>query len=170
MERVNKKSVSLAVGIFLAVIFAGGTVLILESPWNDVRNEMSRSQGLIADSHKLLIEKQAVEAEWAIKKNYLNEGVSSDEVLNAWLRELLAYAQTQSLQMDKIEPAGLRAGAHGKESMVFLSFQCDIKMLTGFIYHLLETDPMARIETFSVRKEEGSKQLAVELMLGKVIA
>ena len=169
MERLDKKNVTLIAAILLSMICILGASLIWRHFWAETHRAMLRSEVAIKQAKVLLSKKKTMELEWDLKKGYLISGVSPDELLNTWLKELLEYAQTQSLQIDKIEPAGVRSGDQGKESMVFLSFQADINKLAKLLYHLLEADPMAKIESFSIRQEEDSKRLSVELMLGKAI-
>ena len=116
-----------------------------------------------------LANKHFLEAEWESKKNLFISNPDSSEFLNAWLKDFITYAQSHSLKIDKLEPAGVKEGPNGKETSILISFQSDIRKFNEFVYFLLEKDPLSRIQSVFVRQDENSKNLSFEIMLGKAL-
>ena len=166
---MNKKQNTILV-ISVAALLSAFTVGLVFLP--QIRSEeekISRREKVLEEYRGLLARKTGLESEWESKRNnFPNQ--PPQEILNAWLKELLNDAQSQSLVLDKLEPAGIKEGPGGKETAVFVSFQGDIKKFNAFINHLLETDPLARVQSVSVRQEESAKNLSFELMLAKGVS
>lgn len=169
MERLNRQTLTLVTLTAACLVLTASASLLFIPTWKSTAGEAAKARLFIAEAKEILARKQALEAEWAGKKTYWNSNLSAEELRNAWIKELLAYAQTQSFKVDKIEPVGTREGERGKECMVFLTFQANVKGLTAFFHHLIEDDPLARIDSLLLRKEEETGRLSVELMLGKAM-
>lgn len=153
------------IGIMAALALGSiGLVGLIFAPLiHRAEEEIRRHAGTLAEYRELMKRKESFEAEWNVKKNYMSQGIPAEEVLNSWQKALMGYAQAESLTLNKLEPAGMK----DKEASVFLSFQGDMKQLVRFIYHLMDSEPLATIQSFSLRQEEGSKEFSFEMMLGK---
>ncbi len=169
MARLNKKWTTLIYLSAAALIGAYLVNIFFEAPIKRLRADVVQSAKVLEEEKALLAKKFSLQAEWESKKTMLSLGADPDSVLNAWVKDLLASAQTQSLVLEKLEPAGVRTGAEGKTLTVFITFQGNIRQLAGFVYRLAEKDPLSRIESFDIRREEESKNLSFELLLGKVV-
>lgn len=168
MEKMNKGTLTLTAVFLLACLSASVNFSVCLPFWTR-QNQEAASYGMrIESSKELLSRKQILETQWDAKKSLLREG-ASEEMLNGWMKEIFAYAQAHSLKIDKMEPAGTKQTDGKKEPLLFLTFQADIKQWTAFLYYLLESDPMAKIESFSLKQNEDSKHLSIELVLGKVV-
>ena len=168
MEIMNKKTNAIAGLLMTAAISLGLVLLVFAPEMRGAARDFENRQRLLAEYRRLLAGKPALESEWEKKKSVLEPGLGPDEALNAWIKELLDYAQTQGLSMEKLEPAGIKEGAEGKRMAVFMTFRGDIRKFVRFAYYLMETDPLASIESFLVRPDEQDpKNLSFELMLGK---
>ncbi len=169
MAKLNKKWTTLACALSAALLGTFFVGFIFKAPTQRLRAEVTRSSKILQEEKTLLARKPALQSEWDAKKDMLGPGLEPDALQNAWVKELLACAQTQSLVLEKLEPAGVRTGAGGKTLTVFITFQGDIRQLVSFIYRLAEKDPLSRIESFNIRREEDSTSLSFELLLGKMI-
>ncbi len=170
MEMTDKR-ICTAGGTAAFVLITGIIIWSCFAP--SVRTEqeqVKRREQTLAEAEALVSRKAALQTEWETKKEIFMRTGTQEEISNAWLRTLLNYSQSQSLTIEKMEPAGIKNGPRGKETLVFLSFRGNILKLIEFIYHLSQADPLARIESFSVRLEEGETQnLSYELLIGKTL-
>ena len=169
MAKLNKKWATL-VGVSGAALFAAAVVGCIFLPSiKRLCADVTRASKILEEEKALLVKKTSLQSEWEAKKDHLDQGLDPDSVLNAWVKDLLAAAQAESLTLEKLEPAGIRSGPEGKALTVFISFEGDIRQLIRLIYQLVEKDPLARIVSFDVRLDEESKRLSFELLLGKVV-
>lgn len=157
---MDKKQTTMAGITAAALLSAFAAFLIFLPPIRNEEEKIGRHEKVLEEYRQLLARKAQLESEWQSQRNIFT-GQPAQEVLNAWLKDLLNDAQSQSLTLDKLEPAG---------TAVFISFQGDIKKFNAFINHLIEIDPLARIQSVSIRQEEGSKNLSFELMLAKAVS
>lgn len=171
MEKLNKRWITCLCVLGAAALSAGVGASFFIPPIASLQSDIEGQTKILREQQMFLARKPALESEWDAKKNFFNSGLEPDTVLNAWMKDLLTYGQTQGLIMEKLEPAGIKTGAgeEGKNLAVFVSFQSDIRKLIGFIYHLTEADPLARVESFFARQDENAKTLSFELMLGKAV-
>lgn len=159
-------------GIITAAVigFLGGLIV-----WGIFSFQFKEAQEQLVHNAKLslsqeLTDKAALETEWKSKKSFFLSDHDSSELLNAWLKEFINYAQLNSLKIDKLEPAGTKGSADEKEIAVFISFQSDMRKFNEFIYFLSEKDPLAAIQSVFIRRDDNSKNLSFELMLTKALA
>ena len=138
--------------------------LFFQTEFKAAREKIQNRSGILVEYQELLTRKDSLESEWENKKIYF-QSIPPEEALSTWQKELMASAQSLSLVIDKLEPLGLK----GDEISVFLSFKGDMKKMDRFIYHLMESDPLSKVKSFSVRQEEGGKNLLFEVMLAKGI-
>ena len=143
--------------------------LFFIAPIRRLDTDIEKLSKLVQEERVLVAGKPALEAQWQKKKGVLDQGLDAEVVLSAWVKDLLSVAQSQSLALEKLEPAGVKTGVSGKTVSVFISFQGDIRRLVGFIYRLAEEDTLSRIDFFIIRQEEGSKNFFFELTLAKVV-
>ncbi len=169
MAKLDKKWTTLVSVTITAMLSTAMMSLIFAPHFKSLRNDIQKKSTILKEEKRLLTRKPALQAEWNQKKNFFNPGVPAEEVLNVWVKELLASAQSQALALEKLEPAGIKKDAAGKKLTVFLSFQGDIRKLASFVYQLKDKDPLARIESLDIRLEEGSKIMTFELLLGKIV-
>src|SRR3989344_1509566 len=166
MAALTKIQTTFICVLMAALLSVGVVALVVARPSRELRNDVRRLSKALQEERLLLAKKPVLRSEWEAKKSFFHEGLGPDAALNAWVKELLTAAQSQALALEKLEPVG--AGKGGKLA-VLISIKGDIRKLTRFMYQLAEKDPLSRIESFSVRREEGSKALFFELMLGKTI-
>jgi len=169
MARLNKKWKTLLYLSAIAVISVFFISTFFTASIKHIQADIVRSTRVLEEEKALLAKKSSLQAEWEAKKDMLSPGADPDSILNAWTKDLLAFAQAQALVLEKIEPAGVRTGTDGKTVTVFISFQGNIRQLAGLVYRLAEKDPLVRIESFDIRREEESKNLSFELLLGKAV-
>lgn len=157
----------------LALTAAAGLVLGLAvflwfAPLFQCKNAQWREQrSKLAEAESLLSGKKEIESIWDRKRSVLTPSASGEAGLNLWLKELLNYSQAEGLVFDRIEPES--AGSDKAETKVFLHFEGGIRKLIQFLYYLSEKDPLARVESFSVKREEESRNFGYELVLSKAL-
>jgi hypothetical protein len=166
MESLNQTQVTLLGALALAGVSAAAIGASVSPACTKLSADIRKAAQTLAEERALFDKKPVLESEWQKKKDFFYSGLSPDVALNAWVKELLNAAQSQTLTLEKLEPAGLRA--EGKELSVFVSFRSDMRAFLRFAYGLAENDPLSRIQSFSVRRDEGTKIFLFELMLAKV--
>ena len=169
MAKLDKKWITLASVLIIALLSVGIVSFIFMPHIRRLRDDIQRESKILTEEKMLLIRKPILQAEWEEKKSFFGSGIQAEEVLNVWIKDLLASAQSQALTLEKLEPAGIKTSPGGKNLTVFISFQGDIRKFACFIYQLMDKDPLSRIESLDIRLEEGSKTLSFELMLGKIV-
>lgn len=169
MEKLNKNWTTKGVVYIAAAMGAASIWLIFIPSIRSAQDQLERSARVLEGDRALLARKPALESEWESKRIYFQEGQESDEILNNWVKDLLASAQSQALIMEKLEPTGIKTGPEGRRLTVFLSFQGDILKFVRFIYQIIEKDPLSRVESFGMRQEDTAKGLNFELMLAKAV-
>ncbi len=169
MAKLDKRWVT--AGCVLTAVFLSASViwLIFAPHFKVLRSDIGRESKLLEEERALLARKPSLQTEWEEKKNYFGSGLEPEAVLNAWVKDLLASAQTQTLTLEKLEPAGIKTGPDGKHLTVFISFGGDIRKFVRFVYQLMDKDPLSRIESMDIRLEENSRTLTFELLLGKLV-
>lgn len=165
---MNKKWAGILAAIALAVLTVFAVLGVFSPAFKNAQEKIQESYHVLSSPE--ILGKKTLESEWESKKNIFVSGRESSEFLNEWLKEFINYAQSNSLKIEKVEPAGVKEGPAGKETTVFISFQSDMRKFNEFVYFLLEKDPLAKIESVFVRKDEDSKNLSFEIMLGKTVA
>ena len=169
MARLDKKWVTTG-GVLASAILSACLITLISMPsFRSLYQDIGRLEKIRQEERALLAEKNRFQSEWDAKKKFLPSGQAADEVLSAWVKELLTLTQNQALKLEKMEPSGIKTEAGQKIITVFVSFQGDIREFIRFIYRLIEKDPLSRVESFHVRFQEDSKNLVFELMLGKQI-
>ncbi len=169
MAKLSKKSatwIGIGATVFLSAAIAA---LFFIAPIRRLGIDIEKLSKLVQEERVLMSRKPALEAQWQKKIGAPDQGLDAEAVLSAWVKNLLSMAQSQSLALEKLEPAGVKSGPSGKTVSVFISFQGDVRRLVSFIYRLAQEDSLSRVEFFSVRQEEGSKNFFFELTLAKVV-
>lgn len=169
MARLSKEWTTPVVVTTMAVISAVLIGTVFMPAIQKSRREVSQARDILNENRAFLAGKDGMESEWAAKKDYFHPGAEADATLSAWIKELLSFAQTQGLMLEKLEPAGVKSGPDGKSVAVFVFFRGDIRKFVSFIYDLTEKDPLSRVESVVTRWEEDSKSLSFELMLVKAV-
>ncbi len=167
MELTQNHRQALLAALAIGGLTVCGLGTIFGPIWRGADESGERSLQALSETQYFLEQKQKIEENWNLNKRYSNRGVTVDEVVNQWMKELLTYAQSQSIQIDKIEPAGIREKESGQGLLLFVSFQTDIKKLTAFLYFLAESDPLTGIQSLVVRKEDDPRRLLAEIILRK---
>ncbi len=152
-----------AVAICLAIFVLMKALFV--SSVREVREGMERTQNLLAQHQELLSRKKDLESQWESQKQHFVSNLSSEEIQNQWMKDLLSYGQSQALVMDKLEPGGVK----DKDARVFLSFHGEIRKLTAFLYHLSQNDPLSKLESLWIRQEEPN-QFSYEIILSKGVS
>lgn len=170
MEKLNRKKQITLGGVAACALLSGALVWGLFVPAiQRARKSLEKNGRILREYEEFLAQKAGLESQWETQKTFFQSPLRSEEFLNAWIKDLLTYAQSEGLTIEKLEPAGMKEGPEGKEMAVFVSFQGDIARLVQFVYHLVETDPLAGIESFLARQDENGKTLSFEMMLGKKV-
>lgn len=131
----------------------------------EAREGITQTQNLLAGHQELLNRKKDLELQWEAQKQYFVSHLSSEEIQNQWMKDLLSYGQSQALVIDKLEPGGVK----DKDARLFLSFHGEIQKLTAFLYHLGKNEPLSKLESLWIRQEEPN-QFSYEIMLSKGVA
>ena len=169
MAKLDRKWLTFGSVLISALASAGIVALIFMPRIGSLRRDIRNESKILEEEKALIAKKPSLETEWEEKKHFFESGSDAETVLNAWVKDLLVSAQSQTLALEKLEPAGIKTDAGGKKLTVFISFQGDIRKLARFVYQLMDQDPLSRIESIDVKLDEGSKALSFELMLGKIV-
>lgn len=144
-----------------AVLLSGILIWTVFSPaFSNLEKGIRAESGRLDEKRSLLANKKELTEEWAANEKYFQ---AAGETSGQWLKDLLNAAQSESLTVDRIEPA--------KSDEVFMSFQGDILKFTRFMHRLMQDDPLAEVLSFSARQEEGKdKNLSFEILLRRAAA
>lgn len=153
----------MTIGIVSLLAFISYVLIsLLFSGLLKARNEELENRTLeVSEAKNLFSQKEIFQKEWEAMRSKLKvEPISQDQVLNQWVKDLLSYASEEGITFSKLEPQGMR---------LYLEFQGDIRKLNRFIYHLLEKDPLSKIDSFSLKKEDSDKNFSYQLTLAKTL-
>ena len=169
MAKLDKKWTTLVCVMTLVFLSAEIVILIFRPHIKSLEADIRRESKLLEEEQVLLARKPSLEKEWEEKKSFFSSGLEPEAALNIWVKDLLSSAQSQSLALEKLEPAGIKTVPAGKKLTVFISFQGDIRKFVQFVYQLMDKDPLSQIESIDAKLDEGAKDLSFELMLGKIV-
>lgn len=166
---MNKQRTTYLAVTALAIVGYMLTAAFFSSPVRKLESDVRTLSQKLAEDRTTLKQKPALEAEWQGQKSELEPGTEADAMLNAWVKDLLAYAQSQSLVLEKLEPAGVKTDSGFKRATVFVSFHGDIRSLITYVYELMDRDAYSSVDSFGMRREEEAQTYAFELVLGKAV-
>lgn len=156
--------------LVMALGFGLFTGIVITATLSPLTVEIARDKEIVSKQFlkdsDLLNHREDLTEKWRRYERYYNQSVKSDQT--AWVKEMLEYAKTKSLTFDKLEPGGLGVGeAGGKEDRLFLSFQGDISRFGVFLYGLYAEQPMSRIYSFSLEREQMNEPWMFEFILSR---
>lgn len=150
------------------VLFLGTFLPIFQTyrpSFQRVHEAMTTHRRLSEEYRGLIQRKDTIESAWRARRGDFQSDAASGDILNDWQKSLMSLAQADALIVHKLEPAGTK----DDEAAMFVSFEGDILKFIQFIYRLLETEPLVRIKTFSLRQGDEHGNFIFEIMLGKVL-
>lgn len=165
---MNKKRTTYLAVATVAILSHLIIAYLFSAPVKKLETEVNTLSKKLQEEKLILKQKVSLESEWQSQKNELRPGLEPDAMLNSWVKDLLACAQSQSLVLEKLEPAGVKSEGGVKKGSVFVSFHGDIRSLARYVYELLDKDVFSSIDSFGMRREEDAQNYSFELMLGKV--
>lgn len=167
---MKKRIVTLSTILLLSLISYGFVQVLMAPLQSSKEAELQRTREAFQEAQSLISQRKSYESEWEKQKALIPKSQTPEEALNLWVKDILSYAQSEGITFTKLEPQGLKEKEGGrKEIRLFLLFQGDIRKLIYFLYFLLEKDPLSRIEIFSLKQEEETKNFSYELTLGKAL-
>lgn len=169
MVKINRQQLSIGVGILGALMFFAVMKSLFAGPLLEISSRLSTDKNNLIEQREFISRKKEFEERWESRKSLFDQMSSVDEQQTSWIKELLTYSQSQALVLDKIEPAGIKEGQNGRESVIFLSFQGGIGKLNHFLYHLLDEDAAARMVSLNIHQNESEKKFTYELTLARVL-
>ena len=167
MECLKEKTINLGAAFLIGLLSFFCLSLFFLPLLKSKKETLEEKRALLQSAELLLSRKGDLEKEWQEKKSLLPSSSSPEEALNLWVKELLAHATSQNLTFAKMEPQGVKEKEGRKEIRLFLAFEGDIRKLLYLLYHLLEKDPLTRIEALSIKEGE-AKVFSYELTLGRM--
>lgn len=163
MAPLNSEKTAPAVRIYAfalaAVALAAGILTAFMPSLDAAQARLNAARNELAQHRALLARKSALDEKWQSQKTAFQPELDGEELVSGWVRELLAAAQAQSLSLERLEPGG--------ERRLVLAFKSDIGGFVRFLRTLAERDPRAKIESFSIRREEIGSQMLFELTFSK---
>jgi hypothetical protein len=168
MESVKEKTINFGVALCIGLLSFLFLWLFFSPLLKSKKEALEEKRALLQSAEALLSRKEVLEKEWQAKIALLPPASSPEEALNLWVKELLGQATSQNLTFTKMEPQGVKEKEGRKEVRLFLAFEGDIRKLLYLLYHLLEKDPLTRIEAFSIKEAE-AKAFSYELTLGRIL-
>ncbi len=155
-------------GMVIFLLFIMITWGIFSFPLQKAGQELVRSEQKLLQVRLLLARTTELESVWGVKKSLFESNTPREGFTNEWIDKLIKSAQSRALVIDKVEPAGTNSSTP-KKMTVYISSQGDIQKMTAFLYGLMENDPLARVESFSIKPNENTKKISFEFMLSKTI-
>ena len=169
MEKLKNKPATLSLAFFsslIALLFAAASF----SHAIKVSDLLLQSKMLqLAENENLLRRRTEIETEWMAEEFSRTQKTRPEEALNQWVKSLLEYAQKESLVFQKIEPQGIKEMETGNELRLYLLVEGDIKKLIRFLYYLYDKDSSSRVEALTLKADEDSKKLIIQLTLAKAL-
>lgn len=168
MEILKKKFSAFGLALAFAVCsywIAGG---FFAGPEKSQLRELERIKIQKLELNTFLSRKDTFQNLWSEKKDFF-KSLKQEELLNDWIKELLAYAESNHMTFRKLEPAGVKETKGTKEQRLAVSFQGDIRTCIHFLYYLTEHDPLAAIRGFALQQDEETKQWLIEIQMGKIL-
>jgi len=160
---------TLATIFFLALLSYGFTRILFHPLVQEKERELQEKKEALREIEQLVSQKASYASQWENKKALLPISQTPEEALNLWVKELLSHAQSEGITFTRLEPQGVKEKGKGKALRLFLTFQGDIRKLIHLLYYLNEKDPLSRIESYSMKEEEGTKTFTYELTLERAL-
>ena len=167
METLKQKAPALLLAAAIALSGLGFISFVFHPALSRAQFERKQRIGEYRHSKELLLRKKDLESEWEEMKKFQAPAGRPEEVLNYWVKDLLSFSQSENLVFSRLEPQGVKESGGEKELRIALQFKGDIRKLIHSLYQWIEKDPFARLESLSIKKDEESKLLIYELVLGK---
>lgn len=169
--RIAGMTISSAITIaFISYLFIS---LLFSRALRIQNDELEGKRVHLKEAEMLVARKPDYQKDWESKKSVLPTHFSDDHLLNLWVKDLLSYASSEGLTFTKLEPQGVRMGEGengGKgELRLYLEFQGDVRKLIRFLYYLSEKDPLSRMDSLSIKKEEGIKNFSYQMTLRRIV-
>lgn len=155
MEELKTKltSAGAAGGLFLSLALIAS--LLFFPSLQKKEKLLSERRSSLAHQQQMIADRANYEWEWELYKNSFDSKVSGEAMMNSWIKELLAYSSSQQLLFTKLEPQGIRKKGSVEEARLYAAFRGDIRKFSGLLYYLKESDPLSRVESFAMKKEDG---------------
>ena len=169
MDSLRKNTPTLLVALFAAILALAINQILMRPLWSAKRSELAQNRTALAEAQAFISKRKSYESEWEKEKPFLPRQGSSEEALNLWVKDLLAFASAEGIVFTKLEPQGVKDKEGHKEIRLFLYFQGDIRKLIHFLYFLLEKDPLSRIDGYSMKHDEETKTFSYEFTLAKAL-
>lgn len=169
MESLRKQGVSAGAG--LIVVFAVFSfVQTLFAPALASKEEELREQRISLERlNRNLSQKDFYQEQWLQHQKLFEADAAGESLVNAWMKDLLAYASSNGIAFSKMEPQDARRTGSRDKVRLYLSFQGGIDALTELVNYLMEKDPLSEVESFVIKGEGSPGRFTYELVLGKVL-
>ncbi len=159
-------SAGAACGLFLALALMAS--LLFFPSLKKKETLLAQRRSALVHQQQMIANRGSYETEWALYKNSFEGPSDGEAVMNAWVKDLLSYSSSQQLAFAKLEPQGVRKQGSSEEARLYLAFRGDIRKFSGFMYYLKDNDPLSRVESFTMKKEDGEAgSFFYELILGR---